>query len=522
MKMKQTVVMMAALAFTYNVQAQSLEEGIKMYKYERYESAKKILSPLAAGNPTANYYLGLAELEQGNADAAKAIFSKQPDNYANASGLARVAFVQGKPAEGMQAAQALASKAKKKDWEQLKLAADALTYSEGSDKQQAVNWYKEAETKKGDVDADFLIAMGDAYQNVNGGGGNAMTSYEKAAEKDNKNSLAFSRIGKLWYDAKNYDLALQNWKKASDADPQNPLPYRDLAMAYFYSGKYDLALQNIEKYFELSDKTTEDKLNYMDILFLSKNYNRAIQMAQDLLNSGVNNPRIYGLLAFSQYETKDSINALKNARVYFEKRDAKKIQPNDYIMFGNIWRSNSQGDSAAFYYNKAIAMDTAADKSGTVRTIAEGFKDIKDWKQSAIWYGKVAEMPGAQPLDYFWWGVMHYYANEYPQAAKAFEAMETKFPDQPSAIYWRGRTAAAVDNEAKTGEATPYYLKWLETTYEKKNGDLMQAYQYLALYYYNSNDKENAKKYLDLIEKIEPTNGFAKQLREALNPPKGK
>jgi predicted Zn-dependent protease len=522
MKMKQSVVMMAAaLTLTVSVKAQSLEEGIKMYKYERYESAKKILAPLSASNPTANYYTGLSELALGNAEAAKATFAKQPDNYANASGLARVAFAQGKPAEGMQAAQALASKAKKKDWEQLKYAADALTYSEGSNIQQAIDWYKDAQAKKGDVDADFLIAMGDAYNQLPTGGGQAATSYEKAAEKDPNNAVALQRVGKLMYAAKNYEVALQDWKKASDADANNPLPFRDLALAYFSSGKYELALQNIEKYYALSDKTAQDKLNYMDILFLSKNYDRAINMAQELLNSGTTDPRIYGLLAFSQYETKDSTNALKNARVYFEKRDPKKIQPADFIMYGNIWRSNSQNDSATFYYNKAIAMDTAADKTGTVRTIAEGFKDVKDWKQAAIWYGKVAAMPGAQPLDFFWWGVMHYYATEYTEAAKAFEMMESKFPDQPSATYWRGRTAAAVDNEGKTGEAVPYYTKWLETTYEKKNGDLMQAYQYLALYYYNSSNKENAKKYLDMIESIEPQNEFAKQLRTALAP-KGK
>jgi tetratricopeptide (TPR) repeat protein len=517
MKMKQPIVMMAAaMAFSFTVQAQSLEEGIKLYKYERYESAKKALEPLAASNPTANYYLGLSELALGNTGAAKAIFSKNAENYANASGLIRVTFAEGRTAEGNQTAQGLAAKAKKKEWEQIKYAADALNYSEGGNKQLAVDYYKDAQAKKGDVDADFLIAIGDAYDQLPTGGGQAATSYEKASEKDAKNSLAFSRIGKLWYAAKNYDLALSNWKKASEIDNQNPLPYRDLARAYQASGKYDLALQNVEKYYELSDKTTEDKLNYMDLLFLSKNYDRAVQMAQDLLNAGVKNPRINGLLGFAQYELNDTANALNNVRVYFEKRDAAKILPADYIMYGNIWRANSKGDSADFYYNKAIAMDTSGDKTGTIRTIAEGFKTSKDYKQSAAWYGKTAAQPGAQALDYFWWGTMHYYSNNYADAAKAFEQMETKFPEQPSATYWRGRTAAAIDNEAKSGDAEPFYTKWLSTTSEKKKGDLMQAYQYLALYFYNKGDKDSARKYLDLIETTEPGNDFAKQLRDAM------
>ena len=98
--------------------------------------------------------------------------------------------------------------------------------------------------------------------------------------------------------------------------------------------------------------------------------------------------------------------------------------------------------------------------------------------------------------------------------------METKFPDQPSATYWRGRTAAAIDNEAKQGIAEPFYTKWLNfPNYERKSADLMQAYQYLALYYYNKGDKDNAKKYLDEIEKIDANNSFLKQMRDVMNKP---
>ena len=140
---------MAAVAATFTVKAQTLEEGIKMYNYERYESAKKQLAPLAGSNPIANYYIGLAELKQGHVDAAAGIFAKYPDNYANQAGAAMVAFAQGKSAEGTQLAQALAAKAKKKEWEQLKYAAEAITNSAGSNKQLAVDWYREAMSRSG-------------------------------------------------------------------------------------------------------------------------------------------------------------------------------------------------------------------------------------------------------------------------------------------------------------------------------------------------------------------------------------
>ena len=518
MNMKQPIVIIAAMTLSFSVQAQSLEDGIKMYKYERYESAKTALTPLAATNTTANYYLGLAELGLEHTNEAKAIFTKYPEDAANMAGLARVAYASGNAAEGTRLAQIVADKAGKKGWEPLKFAADAITYTDGGNKQQAVDWYKKALERNDN--ADIRIALGDAYRQLpgGGGGGEAMNNYEKVTAKDPKNSLAFSRIGALWYAAKNYTLALENYQKAKEADPTNPLPYRDLANAYFWTGKYDLAKQNIEKYLELSDKSTDDLISYGNILYLSKDYPGAIKVMQDLLNKGIVKPGLYGILGFSQFETKDYQNALQNVREYFARQEAKKLTPFDYLQFGKVAMANNLSDSADYYLNQAIAQDTSVDKSETYRQIAEGFKASKDYAKSALWYGKlVTAYPNAQPLDYFWWGAMHYYAKDYPAAAKAFEAMETKYPDQPSATYWRGRVAAAQDEEGKTGIAVPHYEKWESAGGEHKNSDLMYAYQYLALYYYNQGNSGKTKEYMDKIEAIEPTNSFLKQLKDIVN-----
>lgn len=526
MKMKQSIVIVAAMALNYNVQAQSLEDGVKMYEYERYESARKVLSPLATTNPTANYYLGLAELALENTNEASAAFARYPEDNENMAGLARVAFLKGNVPEGTRLANVLAAKAKKKEWQPLKLAADAITYSKGGDIQQAINWYKEA-LKRNDNDATRL-SLGDAYQLTQGGGGEAMNNYEKVTARDPKNSLAYSRIGALWYAAKNYSLALENYNKAKEADPSNPLPYRDLANAYFWTGKYDVAKQNIEDFLKRSDRTPEDLINYANILYLSKDYQNAIKTIEDILNNGIKKPGLYGILGFSQYETKDYANALTNVRSYFGMQDPAKITPFDMIQYGKILASNSLADSANYYFNLAISKDTAADKSETYRQIAEGFKAGKEYTKSAEWYDKLIKAnPNTAAIDYFWRGAMYYYGKDYTNGAKAFEEMETKYADQPSATYWRGRVAAAVDEEGKTCEAAPHYTKWLDKvgpTYDKK-GDLMYAYQYLALCGYNKNDKAQMQEYMNKIELIEPENAFLKQLKEAVKAgsnPKGK
>src|SRR5687768_153263 len=91
---KNSVFMLILAVFlSFGAGAQSLEEGIKMVKYERYTSAEKILQPLAASNPTANYYHGLAQLGLQNKEGARATFSKYPDDPANMAGMARIAFL---------------------------------------------------------------------------------------------------------------------------------------------------------------------------------------------------------------------------------------------------------------------------------------------------------------------------------------------------------------------------------------------------------------------------------------------
>lgn len=515
-KIKKTFFVPAVALFltagTFSSYAQStLQDGVKMLQYERYESARKALTPLA-NDARANYYLGLAELGTENYEAARAAFAKYPDDAANISGMAQVAFAQGDKANGTRLAEQAASKAGKKDVEPLRFAADA--FLAGGDAQRAVDLYNKYLEKTDDP--NVRVALGDAYMKLPGGAGQAMTAYEKAVAKDPKNSLAYSRIGSVWYAAKRYDLALENYNKAKEADVQNPLPYRDLSNAYFYSGSYQNARKNIEEYLKYSDRSPQDDQQYLNLLYLTKDYPATISKANELLASGKKSPGLYGMLAYSQLETKDSAQALTNVRTYLATQKPEKLYPTDYMNVGRIMLMNGLTDSANYYYQLAASKDTSANKSETYRKLAEAFKDAKDYPRSAEWYARlVKEYPESPAIDYFWAGAMAYYSKDYPAAGKAFEQMETKYPDQPSATYWRGRVAAATDEEGKAGTGVSFYEKWLGTTAEKKDADLMQAYQYLTLYYYNKGDKAKMNTYLDKITTIEPENGFAKQIKAA-------
>jgi hypothetical protein len=76
-KMKNMMIAVAVAACSLSATAQeTTQEGIKMYNYKKYQSAERILTPLAAKDPIANYYLGLSFLEAGNLAQAGATFAK--------------------------------------------------------------------------------------------------------------------------------------------------------------------------------------------------------------------------------------------------------------------------------------------------------------------------------------------------------------------------------------------------------------------------------------------------------------
>ena len=90
--MKKIIVSVLLLTNIYGASAQSLETGIKMVQYERYENAKKELSSI--NSALANFYMGLALIGQEKVEDAKNIFNKYPTDYVNQTGLVRVLFEQ--------------------------------------------------------------------------------------------------------------------------------------------------------------------------------------------------------------------------------------------------------------------------------------------------------------------------------------------------------------------------------------------------------------------------------------------
>lgn len=527
--MKKVVTIMAATAVSFQMYAQSVDEGIKMYQYERYETAKTILSSFADKDAVANYYYGLSLIELGDLAQAQKVFSKD-DSYMNLAGRARILYIQNKPEDAQKLLEQITDNAKRREWDKYKVAADAITYTKGGSIPLAISWYLTA-VERNDKNADLMIGLGDVYMKLVEGGGNAHSSYEKALEIDPNSSLAYSRVGRLWYVAQQYEEALKAYNSAKEVDPANPLPYRDLARAYQRAGNFDLALTNVEEFLSKSDQTVDNKITYANILYEAGKYDLAQDKMKELIAEGNERPYMYRIIAYTAFELENIQEAEDNLNQFFQKAAPEELINNDYIYQAKInaalayqlKQTDAESPMIATYYQKVdqslshLKIEKDDQKADIYRDLGAFFKEVQDYKHAAEYYGKIValEHVEATVLDYYYWGFWSFYAQNLEESYEAFEQMSKKFPNEGSPLYWQARVKAAQDPEAQGDEAIQAYEKWLafdNENYNHADSELMVAYQYITFYYYNKENKEEALKYANKIKELDANNSFAQQI----------
>lgn len=525
--MKQFIGFAFASAIVVNVNAQSAQDGYKLIQYGKYNSAIEAMSKIADNNPEAAYVLGLAHIEKEDFAAARQAFAKHPTDFFTLAGQAQILIKEGKVAQAEPILQGIVDKAKKKDWERYKVAADAINYGGAGNVTNAEQWYlKSLEIKK---DVNAYVALGDLYQyRMQNRGGDAMTNYESAEKLNENQSLVYSKIANLWLRSRNYEKALDYFTKAKDADTQNPLPYKSLASAYNRAGQTKIALENIEKYLQLSEQSTKDKIDYANILLAAKEYDKAATVLNDLLSANLNEPTLYRALAYTQFEQKKYNEALASLDRFFKENSNAKYTADDYLYKGkiNIAIAGADTANAASYIataekdlETALTMVEEADKLATYTEIADIYKGAGSWKEAGEWYGKVLNAKGekATAFDYYNAGLYAYYGKEYQKSFDIFTAMKNKFTDEGTAYYWVARAAETLDPEGDKGTALVPYQEWLAFSkegYTPATADIVRAYQYIGYYYYKTDKIKESKEYIAKILTLDPANKFANSMND--------
>ncbi len=371
----------------------------------------------------------------------------------------------------------------------------------------------------------LYVEQGNSYRRLQNGT-ESYKAYAKAIDVDKTYAEAYYRLGKLFATQNNPDMYLKYFQQAVAADSAySPAWY---ALYYFYYFKNPVqAMVYLNKYISTSDFNPVNSYRKADLLYLSKDYPRAIREA-DLLVSDQHtevDPRLFKLLAYSYYELKDSIKALDNMRIYFEKQQDSSLIAKDFESMAEMMsRFPGKEDSAAYYLAKAISVEKDSTlKINFYKTLADLYKKMNDYRSQSLWLGRYyLSNPQAGNVDLFNWGIATYLARNYLTADSIFTVYSEKYPDQTFGYYWKARSDIAIDTVMEMGLAVPSYKQIIKLStedsarqYNKKW--LIEAYGYLAAY--EANTEKNypeAMEYLESLIILDPENVSAKKYIDIL------
>lgn len=522
--------------FVVNVQAQTMQDGLRALDFDKFESARNTFTSLTKTEPTNGdnwYYLGQAYLNLFKEDSARWAYNEgvkvAPSNASNYVGLGELLMAENKKDEAKaQFNKALGFSRGRdgiaKDPKALRLVASALVNTENKTTDEALTHIKTA-LEIAPKDYEVLISAGDVYLEMNNGG-EAATQYERAELVEPKNPKAFTRVAAIWIRVRNAEQTLIDLNKALAIDPNYAPALKLMSELYYKSKKYDKAKEYYTKYLQNSEYSLANRLRFARILFNSQEYGDALTQILDIQKTDKSDIYLYRLAGYSYYEVGDSKKDTSMFRpgaeameTFMAKIDPKKILPNDYEYMGKLYSRIPGKDSLAVAYMQK-AIELAPEKIELNKEAAMVFNRLKKFDQSVIYFESyIAKANKITPADYYLLGMAAYFGKQYQKADSAFAKLIEVKPDYADGYYWRGNVQGAIDVDAKDTLAKynhEKYISMVETTPEKYKKNLITSYSYLGFYYIRQEKNAMAKSYYNKIIALDPNNKDAKEYLKQL------
>jgi tetratricopeptide (TPR) repeat protein len=505
--------LVAAMFPTAAAFAQSGNQGRRAVDLEHYQEAKSIYKSQLNSKEADNAYFALGDvyLRSENVDSAAYYFNqglaKNSKSAINMVGLGKVELEKGnRPAAEKHFEDAL-KRDKKNPYVRSMIAEAYIESSEPTeqDLNKAIEHLKEAVSRDKN-NAMAYVLMGDAYLKLNNGG-QAMTSYDRATQLDDKFAKAHLRRGQLYTSSRNYNEAEESYKKVIALDPNYAPAYRDLGELYYFAGQYDRAVSTFKQYVDMAEKTPATRAKYASFLFLTKDYEGTLTEVQEVLKTDPNNKTMNRLLAYSYLELGKPEEALRAMENYLTKVDANSLIASDYEYYGKILGRNNQPAKAIQNLEKAIAMDPS--KPELYESLSTQYAREKQFDKAIEVYTKKQEKLGVANTDYFHIGNVYMMAEQYAKADETYKKITDANPTYAYGHIWRARAQSNLDPETEKGLAKPHYEEFIKLAgneKEKFKKELIEANTYLGYYYYIKGDRDDAVKHWTEVKTLDPTN----------------
>jgi tetratricopeptide (TPR) repeat protein len=340
-----------------------------------------------------------------------------------------------------------------------------------------------------------------------------MKSFEEALKIEPGNPEALTLKAGVYSLIANYNSAISQLSEAISSDSTYSPAYRELAEVYANIKDYSKASEYYLKYINKSEATNEKLKRYASILYLNKDYRKAIDILENLLHKDPDNASSIRVLAYSYFK----LDEIENSKSYFQKlfslSDVKYL-PTDYENYAELLSKTGNDSLAIEYLAKVIEVDSS-------RKDVYGEMSILYFKNKK-WDGVISSLNSKGDLtaqEYFDLGKAYYFTQKYNEADGAFNTLISKVPDLAIAYFWQARVKTNFDPESDSGLAKPFYEQFISLSQEdttKFKKELIEAYSYLGYYYYLKTDNANSKLYWQKVYAIDPKNVQALEALKSL------
>ncbi len=522
----------ALLLASVSAQAQyDLGEIQKQIEQQAYGAAKTRLAMLISQNPKdpeLHYWLGRVYFEENDDEMARSAFEAgiriKNNYYLNRVGLGRVLTRSGQKAEAL----ALLHKVKEdmtywgKPDREVDYAMAQAYLEAGEFKEAEVLLYQLQAVEK--QHPRSYIALGDYYM-AKGIGELAMNQYEQALQRDSAYIPAYTRIGQLKIEAREYEAGARMLSRAIALDPAYAPSYRERGELYFKAKQYDKAKEDYRKYVALTGNDLGARHRLAEFLYLSGNYAETITELEAI--DTTTNVKLR-LLGYSYLQTGRPEEAIVTLDRYFGRMKPAYTIAADDEMYGKALVALGKYEQADAYFSKAIQRNP--ERVLIYRDLARDFKEAGEYALEARYRALyVQAKPDKNHNNYYNLGIAHYRAGEHLPAFEAFETAAEIDPNDIKTYNWLMRTGNQLEDADTTSRewfVLPAAEKVMALIGEKPESELEKAdlqtlaiaAQLLAFYHFDPkgegiNDCRAAQPFLKKALRLDPENAGLVQMR---------
>lgn len=427
MKIKFLLSLLLACTLVAGAQTQGYKDGIEYYKAGQYANARTILertlNDASTDRSLANYYLGQVALAEGNNQQAKSYFdaglaadAESPYNYV---GLGALELINGNADAANDQFKQAQKLAKKNAEVSVAIArayynADPVRYA-----QQIQKAIDKARKDSKNAEPSIYVLEGDMLSDAENFG-DAAARYEMAITYDPNNPEGYVKFANAYFNV-NKQFGIDKLQEYLNNHPESALAQRELADKLFLADRWKAASELYGRYIQNPNHFPEDKARYAVLLYWGEDYNKSLDIANEILSQDPSNFLMQRVRFLDQTALGDFETAAENARNFFANNPGANFTIKDYTTYAEALSGLGQDSLAVVQYE--IAARNNPENGDLLKNLSTVYSRNRQYDKSAEAYDaylKLQENPSLTDL----FGMSGRYLNAAVYATDSIKAQE--------------------------------------------------------------------------------------------------